>query len=106
MSDDRYVVVTVVSTFRMRYVMHVDDLRAQNTDYVPDDPELMVWAGDTVALEGVDEFSQEHVGENIIDTEIITKEEMLELFDKDNGYLKGWDEDYKIKWVRKTLVKG
>jgi hypothetical protein len=27
---------------------------------------------------------------------------MLELFDKDNDYLKDWSKKQKIEWVRKT----
>lgn len=98
--DDNYVVVTVMSQFRIRYVMHVDDLQGLN----PNTPvNLIECAKDTVALEECEEFSQEHLGEVIVDSETLTENEMLSLFDKDNDYLAGWDREQKIKWVRNNL---
>jgi hypothetical protein len=96
---ENYVVVTCVSSYRMRYVMHKDDLQKLNP-YKPCDP--IEWAKDTVTCEECDEFSQEHMGEYIVDTAIIDEQEMLELFDKENHYLKDWSKEQKIEWVRKT----
>ena len=59
MSDKDYVVVTCVSSYRMRYVMHKDDLQKLNTEK-PVDP--IEWANDTVTMEQCEEFSQEHMG--------------------------------------------
>jgi hypothetical protein len=28
---------------------------------------------------------------------------MLEMFDKDNDYLREWTKDQKIEWIRKTI---
>ena len=95
-----YVVVTTVSSFRVRYVMHKDDLQALKPDE-PCCPEE--WAKDEVTMENCDDFSQEYMGEYILDTTFMNEEEMLELFDKDNAYLKEWDKDYKIEWVRKSI---
>lgn len=94
-----YVVVTCISSFKMRYVMHKDDLQKLN----PDEPcNPIEWAKDVVAVDGCEDFSQEHVGEYIVDTARINEDEMLELFDKDNDYLKDWSKEQKIEWVRKT----
>ena len=101
----KYVVVTAISSHRMRYVMNVEDLQDLNTSMVITGHEEE-WAGDTVTAQQVEEFSQDWLGEQIIDTRIVDEEEMLELFDKDNDYLKEWDRDYKIKWVRENLKKG
>ena len=30
---------------------------------------------------------------------------MIELFDKDNDYLRGWSKDYKVEWIRKVIAK-
>lgn len=103
MSD--YVVVTALSSHRMRYVMHKDDLRKLNTDVTPSDQELLTWAMDSVTMQEVKEFSQCHIGEQILDAYEMSEDEMLDLFDKDNDYLKGWDKGYKLQWVRRTLVK-
>jgi len=102
MSKD-YVVVTCISSYRMRYVMHKDDLQKMNPDAEVD---MVEWANNTVNMEECDEFSQEWMGEYIVDNNLISEEEMLELFDKDNDYLKDWTKDKKIEWVRKQLDTG
>ena len=99
-----YVVVTAVSSFRMRYVMHKDDLRNLNPGSDPSDADLIDWAMDSVTMMECEEFSQMHIGENIIDVNTLTEDEMLELFDGDNDYLKEWDREKKIEWVRKGLL--
>jgi hypothetical protein len=43
------------------------------------------------------------MGEYIVDTVEMNEEDMLELFDKDNDYLREWTKDQKIEWVRKTI---
>lgn len=91
MKNKDYVVVTAISSYRMRYVMHRDDLQKKNTEKPVD---VIKWA---------EEFSQEHMGEYIVDTIEMNEEDMLELFDKDNDYLREWTKDQKIEWVRKTI---
>lgn len=104
-SDNEYVVVTTVQTFRHRYVMHKDDLRNLNTDVEATDKDLVEWALDTVTMEECEEFSQWHMGEQIVDHFECTEDEMLTFFDRDNDYLKDWDRDYKIQSVRNRLTK-
>lgn len=100
-----YVVVTCISTHRMRYVMHKDDLRKLNTDIEPTEKDLVDWALDTVTMQKCEEFSQEWLGEQIVDTYERTEDEMLTLFDRDNDYLKVWDRDYKIQYVRNSIER-
>ena len=95
-----YVVVTAVSQFSMRYVMHKDDLQKLNTEAEVNPIE---WAEDTVTCDEIEDFSQEHLGQVILDSRMVDEDEMLEIFDRDNDYLKAWDRDYKIQWVRKLL---
>lgn len=104
-SEKDYVVVTTVQTFRHRYVMHKDDLRMLNTDIEATNKDLVEWALDTVTCEECVEFSQEHLGEQIVDHFECTEDEMLTFFDRDNDYLKDWDRDYKIQSVRNRLTK-
>jgi len=98
--SEEYVVVTTVSQFRMRYVMHTDDLQKLNPDTRVDPIE---WAEDTVTCDECEEFSQEHLGEVIVDSSTLTEEEMLDLFNEDNDYLSEWSDEYKIEWVRNTI---
>ena len=100
MKNKDYVVVTAISSYRMRYVMHRDDLQKKNTEKPVD---VIEWANDTVNMNECEEFSQEHMGEYIVDTVEMNEEDMLELFDKDNDYLREWTKDQKIAMVRKSI---
>ena len=91
-----YVVVTCISSFRQRYVIPVDELQKLN----PDDPVDPSWALDEVTMENVKEFSQRHVGEQIIDAQVVKEKEILQFFDADNDYLQSWDEEFKLAWIR------
>ena len=101
MNNKDYVVVTAISSYRMRYVMHKDDLQKLNSS---EPVNAIEWANDTVTAEECDEFSQEHMGEYIVDTVEMNEEDMLELFDKDNDYLREWTKDQKIEWIRKQIT--
>ena len=96
-----YVVVTCISTYRMRYVMHRDDLQKKN----PNQPvNAIEWAHDTVIMERCEEFSQEHMGEYIIDAMEMTEADILELFDKENDYLNEWTKEQKMKLIRSYMA--
>jgi hypothetical protein len=89
--ETQLVLVEAVSTFRMRYLVEVpigiDNYGKDKKD----------WALDTVTMNEAKEFSQEHIGENIVSHRVITKEEALTMCDQDNDYCKSWDEETKIK---------
>jgi hypothetical protein len=76
--------VETVSIFRIRYVVNTD-----KDDY----------AADTVVMEEAKEFSQHHIGEYVSSVRTITREEYLELFDKDNDYLADMEEEDKFRFV-------
>jgi hypothetical protein len=82
--ETEWVLVECISTFRERYMVEV-----------PKGKEL--WALDTVTMNEAIEFSQEHLGEQIVSHRVVTKEEALAICDKDNDYGAGWDEATKIK---------
>jgi len=99
--DKDYVIITAILSYRMRYVMHRDDLQKQN----PLDPvNIIEWANDIVTAEECVEFSQKHMGEQIIDTVEMNEDDMLVLFDKENDYLSGWTKDKKLKFVRASIT--
>ena len=100
MKNKDYVVVTAISSHRKRYVMHRDDLQKLN----PSEPvNAIEWANDTVSMNECEKFSQEWMGEYIVDTVEINEEDMLELFDKDNYYLREWPKDLKVAKVRTSI---
>jgi len=101
MSKDKdYVVVTAISSYRMRYVMHRDDLQALALN---GPVSIIDRANDAVTMEDCEEFSQEHMGEYTVDTVEMDETEMLALFDKDNDYLREWTEEQKVAMVRKSI---
>lgn len=82
--ETEWVLVECVSTFRERYMVEVPKGKAE-------------WALDTVTMNEAKEFSQEHIGEQIISHRVVSKDEALGLCDKDNSYGSSWDEEIKIK---------
>ena len=87
----QFILVDCISMFRERYMVEVP----VGVDQYGKDKSL--WALDTVTMQEAKEFSQEYLGEQIVSHRVVTKEEALELFDKDNAYFKSWDEETKIK---------
>ena len=89
--ETQWVLVECVSTFRERYMVEVpvgiDKYGKNKVD----------WALDTVTMNEAKEFSQEHIGEQIVSHRVVTKEEALALCDKDNDYCSSWDEELKMK---------
>jgi hypothetical protein len=89
--ETQWVLVECISTFRERYMVEVP---VGIDKYGKDKVE---WALDTVTMQEAKEFSQEHIGEQIVSHRVVTKKEALALCDKDNEYGSSWDEETKIK---------
>ena len=98
--NEQYVVVTTVCTFRHRYVVPMSELQACN----PSMPAEAEWALDAVTMEEVEEFSQKHLGEHIVDAQIMEQDQVLTLFDADNDYLKDWSKEQKIASIHKCWI--
>lgn len=87
------VLVETAVTYRMRYVVEV-----RGDEYI--DEAL------PVVLEGrAQEFSQHYQGEQIMSTQLITEEDALALYDKDNSGFKSWDVETKKKNAFTLLSK-
>jgi hypothetical protein len=69
--------------FRQRYVVEVP---AGKTE----------WALDTVVMQEAKEFSQEHIGENIVSHRVMSEEEVLALCSIDNDYANNWNDKLKL----------
>jgi hypothetical protein len=82
--ETEWVLVECISTFRQRYMVEVPNGKT-------------LWALDTVTMEEAKEFSQEHLGEQIVSHRVVTYDEALALSDKDNDYTVSWDNDLKVK---------
>jgi len=95
-SDEKYVVVTAISQFKIRYVVPMSELQKENPD-APVDP---LWALDGVTCNDYEEFSQDWLGEVITDWQVENEEQVLERFDRENDYLTGWTKEKKLEWIR------
>ena len=98
----KYVMVDTVSMFRMRYVVEVPDgigeemIFHDGTRSFPTTPE--VYASDTVVCGEAKEFSQDHIGENIVSTREVTLEEAIIQYREDEPTLgAAWEDEIIIK---------
>jgi hypothetical protein len=89
----KFVLVDALSQFRMRYVVEVPD--DHNDREVP--CSATAWAEDSVTMEEVKEFSQNWIGETIVSSRELTREEVLALCDEDNHYCKDWTDEKKME---------
>ena len=78
----------VLSTFRIRYVVE-----AREETHALD--ETVMCESDSEFKE----FSQKHLGTQIIDSREIELLDYLELFDRDNEYLAKWTDKQKLKHI-------
>ena len=100
MNNKKYVVVTTVSSFRIRYVVPMSELSKSNEE-LPVDPK---WTLDGVTCEDYEEFSQEHMGETIVDWTIENEGEILQRFDSENDYLAEWTKKQKLELIYRNLT--
>jgi hypothetical protein len=93
--EKKYVVVTALAQYRMRYAIPMDELQKLNPA-APVDP---AWALDSVTCNDVKEFSQLWLGETIVDHEVVSEQKILEKFDSDNDYQAGWSTEKKLEYI-------
>ena len=86
----QWVLVECVSTFHRRYMVET-----------PKDKDL--WALDTVTMNQAKEFSQKHIGEQIITHRVVSEKTALELCDQDNLYAQAWSRPKKLEVFFSTL---
>lgn len=81
--ETEFVLVECIQQYRMRYMVEVPKGKSE-------------WALDTVVMEEASEFSQKDLGETIVSNRVVSKEELLNICDKDNNYCKNWSDDKKL----------
>ena len=62
-----------------------------------------LWALDTVTMNQAKEFSQAHIGEQIITHRVVSEAEALQLCDKDNKYAQAWGNNQKLDTFFTTI---
>lgn len=96
MSDEnRYVLVKTISTFEHSYLIPLQE-EMSITDHL-----------DYVICHDVEETSQVHVDECILPncTTLLSEDEALELFDRENDYLRTWSREFKLKSINNHFKK-
>lgn len=88
--------IETVSMFRMRYVVE-----ARSEEHAMDEVTMHAAGGEYELRE----FSQNHMDEVISSGRELTQEQYMELFDKDNHYLKSWTEEQKLAFINKIDYK-
>lgn len=89
-----YYLVETISLFRMRYIV-----KAKNAEHASDEVIMNLDSDNT----DFKEFSQHHLDEVISYTKKMTREEVIELCDQDNDYLKTWSDEQKLKSLTNTI---
>jgi len=92
--EKKLYMVEVMSTFRMRYVVE-----AREEEHALDEVVMNEHRTE------FKEFSQEHVGTNIFSSREISATDYMELFNKDNEYLKVWPIDKKMSFINSVDYK-
>lgn len=87
----KIVLVETVSTFRHVYAIRLED--NEPNEYALDDVVMNIYK-DTIS-----EVSQNHITEDIFGHRVVTEDEYLELFDRDNAYLSGWPTEKKMQFI-------
>ena len=93
--EEKYVVVTTIIQYRMRYVVPVSELQKCNPNEIP----TIDWAKDSVVCEELKEFSQHPLGEVIVDAYETDRDDVHDLLANDNPHLADWDDAKKDKFI-------
>jgi hypothetical protein len=91
----KIILVETVSTFRHVYAIELED--NQPSEYALDDVVTLCTHGEI----GLQEVSQNHIGEDIFSYREVSEEEYLKIFDKENDYLKDWEPVRKKEFIYK-----
>jgi len=92
--EKKLYLVETVSMFRMRYVIEAREEEHATDEFVME-----------IGKEDFHEFSQKHIDEVIVSTRELSAKDYLELFDKDNQYLKSWDIAEKMRFINSVDYK-
>jgi hypothetical protein len=92
----KIILVETVSTFRHVYAVELED--HEPAEYALDEVVVSCTGGKTK----LEEFSQQHIAEDIFSHRVISEEEYIRIFDEMNDYIKDWTIDEKKKYIYKS----
>ena len=93
----KFVLVEALAQYRMRYVIEVPE--DHNDGEFP--CSAIQWAEDTVTMEEMKEFSQKFLGETVVSSREVNRDDVLALCNEDNDYVNGkygnpWTDEQKF----------
>ena len=95
MSDQKYVLVKTITTFEHSYLIPLQEEQSikDHLDYI--------------TCQEVEETSQLFLDETILmnSTRLLSEDEAIELFDRENDYLKDWSREQKLDSIQRYFDK-
>ena len=95
MSDQKYVLVKTITTFEHSYLIPLQEEQSikDHLDYI--------------TCQEVEETSQLFLDETILmnSTRLLSEDEAIELFDRENDYLKDWSREKKLESIHRYFEK-
>ena len=95
----KIVLVETVSTFKHTYAIRLPD--SDPNDYALDDVMYSITGGEY--QDNLQDVTQNHISEDIFSHRVITEDEYLEMFDRENAYLSGWPTEKKLEFIYDSL---
>jgi len=86
-TEEKLYLVETVNIFRHRYAVKAENIEQAKT---------------LVNSNALEELSQEHIQELVTSSREINEAEYLDIFDKDNDYLKSWTKEQKLSMISRT----
>jgi len=96
-----YALVTTISTVKTVYMVPLDEIRTEAPDVPLNDEYFLDWIRDSVTCEEVKDSGQQFLGENIMDSHLISETRAMQIFDSHNGGAGDWDLEQKKEFLRK-----
>jgi hypothetical protein len=81
----------------MKYAIPADEFEALGFK----EPIDTVKLAEYLQAGNVKEFSQHHLGENVVDVAVHSEEHIVDIFNVDNAYLSKWPTTQKIEWINR-----
>jgi len=96
-----YAMVTTISTVKTIYMvpMSVISEECNNQGFEITEDIAKAWAEDAITCEEVRDAGQKFLGENIMDTHIISEARALQLFDSHNGAADKFSTEEKLAYI-------
>lgn len=96
-----YAMVTTISTVKTVYMVPLEEIAATAPEGVElTDEYYLDWIKDSVTCEEVRDAGQQFLGENIMDSHLISETRALQIMDTHNGGISSWTKEQKLDYLK------